>query len=109
MFRPAKDVLRVSVEMGRDDMDSIVFALANRKTATKMSKEYNDLINYCPEKKPAADKFGLPSQFVIMSELTEATSTMLDSKMCSVINKFASYIDSIHFTDQFTGLRSAEP
>lgn len=108
MFRPATDVLRVSVEMGKEDMDSIVFALANRKTAAKMSKEYNDLINYCPDKKPA-DKHGLPSQFIIMSELSEAASTILDSKTCAVINKFADLIDSIHFTDQFTGLRSAEP
>ncbi|CAL8113956.1 unnamed protein product [Orchesella dallaii] len=108
MFRPAKDVLRVSVEMGREDMDSVVFALANKKAATKMSKEYNDLINYCPEKKPA-EKYGLPSQFVVMSELSEASSTILDSKTCAVITKFASLIDSIHFTDQFTGLRSAEP
>lgn len=108
MFRPARDVLRVSVEMGREDMDSIVFALANRKTATKMTKEYNDLINYCPDKKPA-EKFGLPSQFVIMSEVSEASSTILDPKTCAVINKFASFIDSIHITDQFTGLRSTEP
>ncbi len=89
-------------------MDNIVFALATKKAALKISKEYNDLINFCPEKKPG-EKFGLPNQFVLMSELTEVISSILDQRTASVINKCAPYIESMHFTDQFTGTKTAEP
>lgn len=68
MFRPTKDIFRCTVELAKEDMDSIVFALANKKAAMKISKEFNDLIHYCPDKKPG-EKFGLPNQFMVMSEL----------------------------------------
>jgi len=108
MFRPTKDIFRFTVELGKEDMDSIVFAIATKKSALKISKEFNDLINYCPERKPG-ERFGLPSQFFVMSELSETVSSALDSKTQSVINKCAPYIESIHFTDQFTGTKTAEP
>jgi hypothetical protein len=108
IFRPAKDVLRVSVEMGKEDMDSFVCAVATKKTAQKITKEYNDLANYCPDKKPG-EKFGLPTQFAVMSEMGEAATSFLDSRTVAVINKFAPIIDCIHITDQFTGLKNTEP
>lgn len=70
IFRPAKDVLRVSVEMGKEDMDNFVCAVASKKTGIKIIKEYNDLANYCPDKK-SGEKYGLPSQFVVMTEMGE--------------------------------------
>jgi len=76
MFRPTKDIFRCTVELGKEDMDSIVFAVANKKAAAKISKEFNDLIHYCPDKKPG-EKFGLPNQFVVMSELSETVSLKL--------------------------------
>jgi len=101
-------VLRVSVEMGKEDMDSLVLAVASRKTAAKITKEYNDLANYCPDKKPG-EKFGLPTVFSVMAEMTEVASAFLDSRTVAVINKYAHLIDYIHITDQFTGLKNTEP
>jgi hypothetical protein len=94
--------------MNKEDMDNFVCAIATKKTAIKITKEYNDLANYCPDKKPG-DKYGLPSQFVVMSEMGEVTAALFDSRTVSVINKFAPIIDSIHITDQFTGLKNNEP
>jgi hypothetical protein len=108
IFRPTKDVLRLSVEMAREDIDNIVFAVATKRTGIKIAKEYNDLANYCPDKKPG-EKYGLSSQFVVLSELSEVASGLLDSRTCAVIEKFSHVIDSIHFSDQFTGLRNADP
>jgi len=108
IFRPTKDIFRCTVELAKEDMDSIVFAVANKKAAAKISKEFNDLIQYCTDKKQG-EKFGLPSQFVVMSELSETIPIALDSKTISVINKCAPFVESIHFTDQFTGTKAAEP
>ncbi len=52
--------------MGKDDMDNFICAVASKKTGIKISKEYNDLANYCPDKKVPGDKYGLPSHFVVM-------------------------------------------
>lgn len=107
MFRPQKDLVRVQVEMSKEDMDNIVFVVSNKKAAARISKEYNDLINYCPDKR-AGEKYGLNSQLVVMTELGEAATGLLDSRTSTVINKYAHLIESIHFTDQFSGLRSQD-
>ena len=96
MFRPTKDVFRCTVELAKEDMDSIIFAVANKKAAAKISKEFNDLIHYFPDKKPG-EKFGLPNQFQVMSELSETISSALDSKTLSVINKCAPFIELVSY------------
>jgi hypothetical protein len=41
-----------------------------------------------------------------MSEIPEVTAAMLDSKMVAILNKYPELVDSIHFSDQVTLLRS---
>lgn len=43
-----------------------------------------------------------------MSEIPEATSAMLDSRMTAVFNKYADMIDYIHFSDQFSGVKQPD-
>ena len=79
----------------------------------------NDLATYCPERRPA-DKFEVPGSYFIMSEVAEVgdrrplpavtqynqfqvASAMLDAKLVSMFKKFPDAIDTIHFSDQFTG------
>ena len=86
--------------MNPEDMDSYIFCLAQKKAAIKLSKEMTDIMTFCPEKKPAQDKYGLSSNssFYIMSEIPEVTTCMLsDSKMLAMLNKYPDAIDSIHF------------
>ena len=67
----------------------------------------NDLATYCPERR-AADKFDVPGSFFIMSEVAEVASAMLDAKLVSIFKKFPDAIDTIHFSDQFTGPKPAD-
>ena len=47
----------------------------------------NDIATFCPERK-SADKFGAPADvFSIMSEIPEASASMMDSKMTAMLNK----------------------
>ena len=97
--------------MSPEDMDTFVFCFAQRKTAMKLSKEMNDIMTFCPEKRSAQEKYGLPStsNYYIMSEIPEVTSAIMsDSKLIAMLNKFPDCIDSIHFSDQYTGLRPPE-
>ena len=68
----------------------------------RLSKEMNDLATYCPERRPA-EKFDVPGSYFIMSEVAEVASAMLDAKLVSMFKKFPDAIDTIHFSDQYTG------
>ena len=95
--------VRIKVNMNPEDMDSFVFCLANKKTAAKMSKELADINTFCPERRPAPDKYGIPGTYCLMNEIQEVSAAMLDSKMVAVLNKYPDAVDSIHFSDQYTG------
>merc|ERR1712072_515549 len=108
-----KDQVRVQVNMNAEDMDTFVFCIANKKTAAKMAKEMADITTFCPERRSAIpDKHGLPastaSNYSIMSEIPEVTAAMLDSKLSAVLSKYPDVIDSIHFSDQYTGLKPTD-
>merc|ERR1719400_576020 len=83
-------------------MDSFIFCIANKKSSLRLSKEMNDLATYCPERRPA-DKFDIPGNYYIMSEVAEVASAMLDAKLVSMFRKYPEAIETIHFSDQYTG------
>lgn len=93
--------------MNKEDMDSFIFAIATKKTASQITKDLQDVSVYCPERK-SGEKFNIPANFQIMSEIGEATSAMLDAKISAVLNKYADYVDYIHFSDQFSGQKLTE-
>ncbi|XP_018575024.1 coiled-coil domain-containing protein 47 [Anoplophora glabripennis] len=107
MMRPVLDQIHITVRMNKEDMDSFVFCIASKKTAQHLSKEMADLSVFCPERK-SGDKFNINAGFNVMSEIAEAASAMLDSKVIAVLNKFQEYVDYIHFSDQFSGLKQTE-
>ena len=108
-----KDQVKIQVNMNQDDMDSFVFCLANKKTAARLAKEMADITTFCPERRSAIpDKHGISvntaSNYSIMSEIPEVTVAMLDSKLSAVLSKYPDAIDSIHFSDQYTGLKPTD-
>merc|ERR1711990_997087 len=107
MLKPGKcDQVHVHAKFNRDDMDTFVMAVGNKKSIAKMSKDLNDLSTLCAEKK-SGDKVGLGSNVAIVSEIGEATSAILDSKVVSLLAKYEDCLDSIHITDQYTGSKAA--
>ncbi|XP_014677021.1 PREDICTED: coiled-coil domain-containing protein 47-like [Priapulus caudatus] len=102
LLRPVCDQIMVKVTMDADNMDTFVFAVAQKRTATRIHKDQADLSQFCTEKK-AGEKLGLPSQFVLLSEIGEATTAMLDGKMMAILRNFTEMVDYIHFSDQYTG------
>jgi len=108
-----KDQVKIQVNMNAEDMDTFVFCLANKKTAARLAKEMADITTFCPERRAAIpDKHGISSNtasnYSIMSEIPEVTVAMLDSKLSAVLSKYPDAIDSIHFSDQYTGLKPTD-
>lgn len=106
-LKPAYDKLQIRVDMNVEDMDNFIFAIASKKSSLKLSKDMYDVNTYCPERRPA-DKYGVTGSYFVMSEVAEVASAMLDSKLVSMFKKYPDVIDTIHFSDQYTGPKPAE-
>eukprot|EP00095_Tigriopus_kingsejongensis_P012234 maker-scaffold87_size395581-snap-gene-0.17 protein:Tk12234 transcript:maker-scaffold87_size395581-snap-gene-0.17-mRNA-1 annotation:"coiled-coil domain-containing protein 47" len=107
LLKPTPDQVQIKVHLGRDDMDSFVFCVAHKKAAGGLSKEMADLATFCPERRPG-EKFGLPTQFSVMSEMAEVASAMLDAKLMAMLNKYPDAIESVHVSDQYTGAKATD-
>jgi len=107
LMRPSSDQVHIRVDMNKEDMDTFVFCVATKKSALRLSKDMADLSVYCPERR-SVEKFGLPSSFSLMYELLEVATSLLDSRIVAVINKYPDIVEYIHFSDQFSGPKQPE-
>ncbi|XP_052868521.1 PAT complex subunit CCDC47 [Anopheles cruzii] len=102
IMKPVQDQLHIKVELSADASDNFVFCVATRKQATKMFKELNDLSKYCCLVSKAEDKYGVPG-FSLLSEIPEASASVLDGRVVAALNKYSHLIDYVHVSDQFSG------
>lgn len=102
IMKPANDQLHIKVEMSPDAMDNFVFCVATKKQATKMFKEMNDLSKFCTLVNKSEEKYNMPG-YSLLSEIAEASSSLLDSRLIAALNKYSHLIDYIHVSDQYSG------
>lgn len=50
----------------------------------------------------------MPSGFSVLSEISEASAAMLDSRVLTVLNKYGHLVDYIYVTDQYNGVIQQE-
>nr|KAF6308816.1 coiled-coil domain containing 47 [Pipistrellus kuhlii] len=103
MMRPASDQVQIKVTMNDEDMDTYVFAIGARKALVRLQKEMQDLSEFCSDKPKSGAKYGLPDSLAILSEMGEVTEGMMDTKMVHFLTHYADKIESVHFSDQFSG------
>ncbi|KFO18062.1 Coiled-coil domain-containing protein 47 [Fukomys damarensis] len=103
MMRPVSDQVQIKVTMNDDDMDTYVFAVGTRKALVRLQKEMQDLSEFCSDKPKSGAKYGLPDSLAILSEMGEVTEGMMDTKMVHFLTHYADKIESVHFSDQFSG------
>uniref|UniRef100_H2TEN2 PAT complex subunit CCDC47 n=1 Tax=Takifugu rubripes TaxID=31033 RepID=H2TEN2_TAKRU len=103
MMRPACDQVQIKVTLNDDDMDTFVFAVGTKKSMARLQKEMQDLSEFCGDKPKSGSKYGLPDSLAILSEMGEVTDGVMDNKMVHYITNNADKIESIHFSDQFSG------
>ncbi|KRX19558.1 Coiled-coil domain-containing protein 47 [Trichinella nelsoni] len=107
IIRPKFDIIEVKIILNPEEMDPFVFALGTKRSAIKNSKEIMDLNLYCSEKKNV-EKLGLPSSYILHSEIGEVTTGLIDSKIVSALCKYKDVVDYIHISDQFVGIKPIE-
>ncbi|XP_050665775.1 PAT complex subunit CCDC47 isoform X2 [Leptidea sinapis] len=107
LARPNPDTLQLRIELGKDDSDPFVLCVAQKKLATKLGKEMQDLSLFCGERRPG-DKHGLPGSLSVLSECAEATGAVLDSRVTAALNLYHQHIQYIHISDRFCGPKQLE-
>ncbi|BFF96127.1 coiled-coil domain-containing protein 47 [Drosophila madeirensis] len=103
LMRPQLDQVHIKIELTRGLMDSFVFAVGTKKTITKVFKEYTDLSKFCSLVGKPEDRYNVPNGFAVLSEVPEATSAILETRIITALKKYQSYIDYLHISDQFSG------
>uniref|UniRef100_A0A6I8QRV2 PAT complex subunit CCDC47 n=1 Tax=Xenopus tropicalis TaxID=8364 RepID=A0A6I8QRV2_XENTR len=103
MMRPTCDQVQIKVTMNDEDMDTYVFAVGTRKTLVRLQKEMQDLSEFCNDKPKSASKLGLPESMAILTEMGEVTDGVMDTKMVHYLTHYSDKIESIHFSDQYSG------
>ncbi|XP_068151027.1 PAT complex subunit CCDC47 [Drosophila tropicalis] len=103
LMRPQLDQAHIKIELTKGVMDGFVFAVGTKKTIAKVFKEYTDLSKFCSLVAKPEDRYNVPSGFGVLSEIPEATSSILESRIITALNKYQSYIDYLHISDQFSG------
>lgn len=58
---------------------------------------------YCILVNSPESKYNVPSGFSVLSEIPEASSAMLDSRVLAILTKYGHLIDYIYISDQHTG------
>lgn len=106
-FKPASDQIIIKVNLDEAEMDSFIFFLANKKVCAKIHKEMNDLSLYCGDRKNG-EKFGVPKSFQLLVEPAEITNQILDNKVMAALNKYEGMVESMHFSDQYSGPRQQD-
>lgn len=107
LLRPVCDQIIIKVMLDDSEFESFVFCLAHKRVSSSLLKDHQDLSAYCVEKK-SAEKFGLSSNFQILSENSEVTACVLDSKVVTAIQKLESMLEYVHFSDQYAGPRQPD-
>lgn len=107
LVKPSPDTLQIRIELGKDDSDPFILCVAQKKLATKLAREMQDLSVFCPERR-SGDKHGLPIALSVMSEAAEATSAILDTRVCTALTQYVNNIQYIHISDRFSGPKQVE-
>ena len=101
MMRPVSDHVQIKVTMNDEDMDTYVFAVGTRRALLRLQKEMQDLSEFCSDKLSLEQSMDCQT-LAILSEMGEVTEGMR-LKMVHVLTHYADKIESVHFSDQFSG------
>uniref|UniRef100_A0A1I7TFS3 PAT complex subunit CCDC47 n=1 Tax=Caenorhabditis tropicalis TaxID=1561998 RepID=A0A1I7TFS3_9PELO len=104
IFDPTFDkmTIKVSLETG-NDVDPLIFAIGEKKVASKNFKEMLDLNSFVSERKQAAQQFNLPANWQLYADQNEVVYSILDPGVVSLLKRHEQAIEFIHISDQFTG------
>ncbi|KFK26627.1 hypothetical protein AALP_AA8G273300 [Arabis alpina] len=106
---PCKDDITFEVYMNEETMDHVVFAMARKKAAKTMHKEFKDLHRFAGIVSPPAGRKWVSEELAVISESKEVagdliTDTLLDQVFGDkAMDKYGKNFISMHISDQHPG------
>ncbi|XP_043706858.1 uncharacterized protein At5g49945-like [Telopea speciosissima] len=106
---PSKDEISFEVFMNDDAMDHVIFALAKKKAAKVMQKEYRDLQGYANLVSPPSSRKWVVEDLAALSESREVAGDLINDTVLDQVfgektfEKFGKGFISMHFSDQHSG------
>jgi hypothetical protein len=104
LFHPTPDTVSFIFQLSEHDMDCIVLAVTQRKSANKLAKDYADLANYCSGIR-SGERHGLPSSLSILSETYDCATAVLSGGVAKYLSSSADDLVCLHISDSYTGLK----
>ncbi|EGT45825.1 CBN-CCDC-47 protein [Caenorhabditis brenneri] len=109
IFDPSYDKMTIKVSLeGGQDVDPMIFAVGEKKIASKNFKEMLDLNSFVSERKQAAQQFNLPATWQLYADQSEVVFSMLEPGVVSLLKRHEEAIEFIHISDQYTGPKPGE-
>lgn len=108
-MKPAHDQVIISITM--EHMDPFVLCAGNKKSIANLHKTMQDVSLYCNDKMRSGEKYGLSSNFGILSELLgEVPNAILDAKVIRAIKECEGLgqFEYLHISDQFSGAKPTD-
>lgn len=110
MVVPSKDEITFEVYMNDDAMDHVVFAMARKKAAKAMHKDYRDLQRFATIMTPPTSRKWVSDDLAVISESREVASDLITDALIDQVfgdksfEKFGKGLISVHFSDNHPGI-----
>ncbi|XP_058762252.1 uncharacterized protein At5g49945-like [Vicia villosa] len=107
---PAKDEITFEVYMNDDAMDHVVFAMARKKAAKAMHKDFRDLQRFATIMTPPTSRKWVTDDLAVISESREVASDLITDALIDQVfgdkafEKFGKGLISVHFSDNHPGI-----
>ncbi|CAK8530146.1 unnamed protein product [Lathyrus sativus] len=107
---PAKDEITFEVYMNDDSMDHVVFAMARKKAAKAMHKDFRDLQRFATIMTPPTSRKWVTDDLAVISESREVASDLITDALIDQVfgdkafEKFGKGLISVHFSDNHPGI-----
>jgi len=108
LIRASKDNLTLRFALGQESYENFVFCIAHRTHVSRLFRDMVDINTFCPKRKQMSQYDQDIGRLVVMSELSDVSSFILDQSTINFLKKYERKINYIHITDHFSTDRSEE-
>lgn len=108
LLKASKDNLTLRFALAQDGYENFVFCIAHRTQAAKLVRDMIDINTFCPKRKPLSQHGVDSEKLLVMSELSDVISFILDQKTANFLKKYERSINYIHITDHYSNDRSED-
>ena len=108
LLKASKDHLTLRFALGQESYENFVFCIAHRTQAARLIRDMVDINTFCPKRKPLSQLGYDIDKLVVLTELSDVISFVLDQDTVKFLKKYEKSVNYIHITDHFSNDRSED-